>query len=300
MNAPTIVTPTIVTPPAKPGLDRAPDGDGAGYPAITVRDVRFGRDTRPGRWWLGGDVVATAWHNALSATFPKGEAFFIESVKACREGAPPELDAAIRDFVKQEVNHSREHLAFNRQALDAGYDFSGIDAHVDDMLALARSRPAPVRLAATMALEHFTAMAAHELLTCPDYFAGGEREVTRMWQWHAIEEIEHKAVAFDTYIHATRHWPARRRWRLRCVMMLIVTKNFLGHRIADTLDLMAQDGVTGWRAKARLLAYLTVRPGLLRRIFPAWLAYFRPGFHPWDHDDRALIAGAEADLAATP
>lgn len=292
MNAPTVLAPPRDGVPC----DAAPaKADGS---TLQVRDLRFGRATRPGRWWLAGDPVATAWHNALSATFPKGEAFFIESVKACREDAPPRLAAEIRDFVRQEINHTREHLAFNRAALEAGYDFSRIDAHVDYMLGLTRGRRPEVNLAATMALEHFTAMFAHEFLANPAHFTGGDTDVADMWRWHAIEEIEHKAVAFDTYRHATRAWPARRRWFLRCLMMLIVTRNFLVHRFIDALDLMAQDGLTGWRAKGRLLTYLVIKPGILRRIFPAWLSYFQPGFHPWKHDDRALIAAAERDLAA--
>lgn len=261
--------------------------------SITPRDRRFGRDQAPSRWWLNGDPVATAWHNALSGTFPRGEAFFVESVKAHRDGAPPRLAEDIRAFVTQEVNHSREHLAFNRMAADAGYDLSGVDAHVEQMLALTRDRPSIVNLAATMALEHFTAMMAHEFLSRPEHFAGAEEQAAAMWRWHAIEEIEHKGVAYDTWLHATRHWSGWKRWRLRALMMLIVTKNFLPHRIADTLGLLRQDGLTGWRVKWRLLAYLFGKPGVLRRIFPAWLGYFKPGFHPWNLDDRALIAGAD-------
>jgi predicted metal-dependent hydrolase len=75
-----------------------------------------------------------------------------------------------------------------------------------------------------------------------------------------------------------------------------VTKNFITHRVEDTLDLQAQDGLTGAKWKWRLAAYLLGKPGVIRRIFPAWLAYFLPGFHPWKHDDRALIARAEATL----
>jgi predicted metal-dependent hydrolase len=81
-------------------------------------------------------------------------------------------------------------------------------------------------------------------------------------------------------------------------MMLLITKNFLAHRIADALDLLAQDGLTGWRTKLRLFAFLFWKPGVLRRIIPAWLRYFLPGFHPWDTDDRELIAGADKELAA--
>lgn len=298
MNAPTTID-----------LDRdgAP-GKAAPTPAnlaIIVRDLRFrGAGSRAGdaarRWWLGGDAVATAWHNALSATFPRGEAFFIESVKAFREGTPPALDAAIRDFIKQEVNHSREHIAFNKAAETAGYDLSRIDAHVEQMLAMARGRPPIVNLAATMALEHYTAMMAHEFLANPAHFARADAESLAMWRWHAVEEIEHKGVAYDVFLHATRGWPRHRRWRLKAIMMLVITKNFLWHRVKDTLDLLAQDGIAGPGVKLKLAWYLLGRPGVLRRIFPAWLAYFMPGFHPWNHDDRALIEDAARALAVQP
>ena len=276
----------------------APDGETA-LPDIKVRDLRFNRRARSARWWLGGNPVATAWHNALSATFPRGEAFFIESVRAFRDGTPPQLEAEIRDFIRQEVNHSREHLAFNRAATESGYDFAGIEAHITQMLDMTRDRPPVVNLAATMALEHYTAMMAHLLLASPEFLKGADPEVVAMWRWHAIEEIEHKGVAYDTYLHATKDWKRRKRWLLKSVMMLTITKNFIAHRIRDTLDLLAQDGLTGWKIKARLMWYLFGTPGVLRRLIPAWIAYFLPGFHPWNHDDRALIATAEASLTPT-
>src|SRR3712207_9180644 len=88
---------------------------------ITPRDRRFGRGSRTERWWNGGDPAATALYNALSATFPKGEAFFVESVRKFREeaGAKPAQD--IRAFTTQEVMDSREHVAFNKRAHAAGY-----------------------------------------------------------------------------------------------------------------------------------------------------------------------------------
>ena len=265
---------------------------------ITVRDMRFVRERTSQRWWLGGDPIGSAWFTALSGTFPRGEAFFVDSVKAHRDGAPPQLAEQIRAFIVQEVNHSREHLAFNRVASAAGYDMDKIDRRVAEAMALLDGRPAILDLAATMALEHFTAIMAHDILTHPRIFAGAEAEVANLWRWHAIEEIEHKAVAYDTWLHATRHWSRWRRWRVKSLMMLVVTRNFLKHRIADSLDLLAQDALAGWPTKLRLFAYLFGKPGLLRRIFPAWLAYFIPGFHPWNTDDRHLIAGAESELRA--
>ena len=266
--------------------------------AITVRDARFGRDSRPERWWLNGDPVGTAWFNALSATFPRGETLFVDSVKAFRDGAPPRLAAEIRAFIKQEVNHTREHLAFNRAAEAAGYDMSAIDARVERLLGDVYARPKPAWLAVTIALEHFTAMFAHEFLAHPEHFLGAETEQAALWRWHAVEEIEHKGVAYDTWLHATREWSRWKRWKVKSLLMLVITKRFVKHRFRDASELLAQDGITGWRAKAALAWYLVGKPGILRRVLPAWCAYFLPGFHPWNRDDRALIGRYDSEYAA--
>lgn len=267
-------------------------------PAITVRDRRFGRDGKQQRWWAGGDPVATAWFNALSATFPRGETLFVDAVKAFRDGAPPALAAEIRAFVRQEVNHTREHLAFNRAAEAAGYDLAAIDGRVERLLADVYARPRQAWLAVTMALEHFTAMFAHEFLAHPQHFAGAEGEQAALWRWHAVEEIEHKGVAYDTWLHATRDWSRWKRWKVKSLLMLAISRRFVVYRFRDASDLLEQDGITGWRAKARLAWYLAGRPGILRRVFPAWCAYFLPGFHPWNVDDRHLVGRYDSEFAA--
>jgi predicted metal-dependent hydrolase len=265
---------------------------------ITPRDRRFGRGQSTRRWWNGGDPVATALYNALSATFPKGEAFFVESVRRFREGAAPKLAAEIKAFTTQEVMHSREHVAFNKRAHEAGYDLSALEARVDRRLDMMRERAPIASLAATMALEHFTAILAHELLRDPRHLAGADAETAALWRWHSIEEIEHKGVAYDTWLHATRDWTRFKRWRVKAKVMLFVTRNFLVDRTAGTLELLRQDGITGPRAWSRLFWFAFVRPGMMRKIAGAWLGFFLPGFHPWNHDDRPLIAAAERGLAA--
>ncbi|MFN3945642.1 MAG: metal-dependent hydrolase [Allosphingosinicella sp.] len=267
---------------------------------ITPRDRRFGRGTRQERWWMDGDPVATALYNALSATFPKGEAFFVESVRAFRDGTPPKLEAEIRAFVTQEVMHSREHVAFNKRAVEAGYDLGPLDRRVDERLELVKSRPPIASLAATMALEHFTAILAHELLRDPRHLAAADPESRALWRWHAIEEIEHKGVAYDTWLHATRDWPRFKRWSVKAKVMLLVTRNFVVDRTAGALELLRQDGITGPKAWARLFWYVWVRPGMFRKVAAAWASFFLPGFHPWNHDDRDLIAAAEGELKAEP
>jgi predicted metal-dependent hydrolase len=268
--------------------------------SIMPRDRRFGRETAAPRLWHGGRVEATAIYNALSTTFPKGEAFFVESVRAFREGAPARLAEEIRGFTTQEAIHSREHDAFNKRAADAGYDLSKLEAQVEKRLAVTRGKPPIVSLAATMALEHFTAILAHELLADPRHLAGAEKETADLWRWHAVEEIEHKGVAYDTWLHATRHWTRAKRWKVKAKVMLYITRNFVVDRTAGALELMRQDGVTGLRAWASLLWYLWVRPGMFRKIAGAWVRFFLPGFHPWNEDDRDLLRAYEADVGAVP
>ena len=267
--------------------------------SITPRDRRFGRDTDAPRLWHGGRVEATAIYNALSTTFPAGEAFFVESVRAFRDGAPPKLAEEIKGFTTQEAIHSREHDAFNKRATRSGYDLSRLEAQVEKRLSITRGRPPVVSLAATMALEHFTAILAHQLLADPRHLDGAEGETADLWRWHAVEEIEHKGVAYDTWLHATRDWPRLKRWKVKAKVMLYVTRNFVVDRTAGALDLMRQDGVTGVQAWSRLLWYLWVRPGMFRKIAGAWLKFFLPGFHPWNEDDRHLLSRYQASAGGT-
>ena len=267
---------------------------------ITPRDRRFGAGEATPRRWHGGNPYATALYNALSATFPKGEAFFVESVRQFREGAEPRLAAEIKAFTTQEVMHSREHVAFNKRAHEAGYDLSSLEERVDWRLDLVRSKPPIASLAATMALEHFTAIFAHELLRDPRHLENVDAETAALWRWHSIEEIEHKGVAYDTWLHATKDWPRFKRWKVKAKVMMLVTRNFVVDRTLGALELLRQDGITGPRAWARLFWFAYVKPGMMRKMLGAWASFFMPGFHPWNHDDRALIAAAEKKLGAEP
>jgi len=268
--------------------------------SITPRDRRFEREAKLERLWHGGSVEATAIYNALSSTFPIGEAYFVESVRAFREGTPPKLAEEIKAFTTQEAIHSREHDAFNKRAQRAGYDLSKLEQRVRERLSITKDRPPIVNVASTMALEHFTAILAHQLLANPEHLKGADPEAAELWRWHSCEEIEHKGVAYDTWLYATRNWPRYKRWKVKSKVMLLVTRNFLVDRTKGALELMRQDGVTGLRAWTRLLWHVWVRPGMFRKIAGAWLKYFLPGFHPWDVDDRYLLAAYEANAKIGP
>lgn len=267
---------------------------------ITPRDLRLDR-TRPGeRWWHGGDAVATAYYNSLSAAFPLGETFFIDAVRHFRDRAGGRLGEQIAAFIQQESLHTREHVAFNKLVRQAGYDTTRIDAETRRRIDRARSRPPLVQLAITVALEHFTAIMAHSLLTETDPLPGTPPDVIRLWQWHAIEEIEHKAVAYDTFLAATAHLSAFKRWALRCHVMGLVSLQFWHANFQRMADFFRQDGINTPRTWWRVAKYLLNKPGVLRRIALPYLSFYRPGFHPWQRDERQLLERIARQLRLAP
>ena len=268
-------------------------------PDLTIlpRDFTFGREARTDRWWMGGDPVATAFYDGLSATFPLGERFFMDAVRHYRDRASPILSAQIAAFLAQEAVHSREHAFFNQQIAEHGFDMAAMEARTKAILDFARTQEPIGQLGATVALEHFTASLAHAILSDPRHLAGATDEAKAMWRWHAIEEIEHKAVAYDTFLAATDRLSGLRRWILRAVTMNVATRLMISTVGRNMADIFTAGGINRSRTWWRVIGFLAVRPGILRQVLGAYLTYFLPGFHPWKRDDRALAARAALSLA---
>jgi predicted metal-dependent hydrolase len=256
----------------------------AATPAITPRDISFDVDASRIADWAGGSFVRTSFFNALSLMFPIGERFFIASVAALRDKvSDPKVLADVKAFVAQEGMHTREHLAYN-DAMRGIVDVDHVEEREAGTIAYLREHTPPLyHLAVTCALEHFTAIMAHELLRDPVYLAGAEPTYARLWTWHAIEECEHKSVAFDVLAAAT----AGQGQGLRRRTMATVTINFMRDIITNCYDVFkarsAQHSPLVW---AKLAWYLLGYPGFLRRIVPAYLQYYRADFHPSQIDDR--------------
>jgi uncharacterized protein len=133
-------------------------------------------------------------------------------------------------------------------------------------------------------------------LTEKNPLPGAPEEVLRLWQWHAIEEVEHKAVAYDTFLAVTRDMSSFRRWALRCHVMLLISLQFWYSNFERMADFFRQDGINTPRTWWRVFKHLWFKPGMMRRTFLPYLSFYRPGFHPWDHNDRPLIQEFEQRL----
>jgi len=246
---------------------------------------------------MGNDAVATAYYNTFSASFPQAERYFIECVRRWCGEAPPELQKHIAGFIAQESMHSREHVAFNRDAVCGGYDLAPIDALLKRRFDWARTLHPVTQIGATAALEHFTTILAREAIGNPRHLETAPDEIRRLWCWHAAEEIEHKSVAFDTFLMAARARSPFARWLLRVRVMLAATWYLFSFMLHGMAELFRQDGIASFGTWLRFLKFALVSPGVIRRVLGRYLCWYLPGFHPWWSDDRALLNHAELLIA---
>lgn len=237
-------------------------------------------------FWFDNNPFLTMLLTALSVSFPGGERFFIDSVRHYQDQIQdPELKAQIRGFIGQEANHTKEHIALNEFMDRKGYPAKAMEEFVRNKIAGMQKNWSPAqRLARTVALEHFTAIMAGAFLDHPDLLEKMDPHMAKIWAWHAIEEAEHKAVAFDVYKAAVGDES------LRIRAMINVTIFFILVNTVRTLMLMQKSGnlfnLKAWFSGNNML---WGRPGVFRKIIPQYLDFYKKTFHPWQHNNQAQV-----------
>ncbi|HSO40638.1 MAG TPA: metal-dependent hydrolase [Labilithrix sp.] len=254
--------------------------------------------------WFGGSTAATQVANGVNLLFPAGERFF---VRAVRHYLPELEDAAlaarVRGFFGQEGRHAQAHERFFETLKEQGYD---IDAILVPYEALAygkieKATSPALRLAVTVALEHFTAILAEDALSSGT-LDHAHPALRQLLEWHAVEELEHKSVAFDVLAAVRPSYP------LRITGLALATVVLGGFWIQATRALLAQDGMSlrdcAREMKALRKAAQTAgdgrvfRPIFTRVFLKGILEYLRPGFHPADKDHERLVTETLARLTA--
>ena len=263
-------------------------------PVLKRRRFRVNRPVNMKRHWMNGEVVATAFYNNLSISFPHAEVFMISSLKAWHDRVSPNMRDEIDAFIDQELNHSREHVAFNRGMLESGYESKLVEDKVNRLVKKLNERSDMFKLHMTACMEHLTAIISSELLSHEHHLEGAEPELKELWLWHATEEVEHKAVAFNVMKEVTQNWSALRRYCYRCALFTGMSYRFLVNRLSGQIYLLKQDGYGGFEAFWALMRYGLKKNGLMRNLIVPWMQFYKPNFHPWDIDDRHLIAVGES------
>lgn len=263
---------------------------------VPTRRISFEASLRdlPKHFAADGDLILSHLAAALSGLFPDGEDFFVRSVRHYRDHiTDPDLKRQVAGFIGQESIHGREHRALNDRLAELGYPTKQVEVFTRRGLEL-RERVAPPvsNLAATAALEHFTATLAELLLTSDetrDLF--GHDEVRHLFLWHALEESEHKAVAFDVY-KAVGGSERMRVWTMNALRFGFVA----GLAVQVTLSLLG-DRATYQRGNLRRSWRRLRRSPLMRRaLWDQLRDYNRPDFHPDDRDTTELVERWRADL----
>lgn len=260
------------------------------HPPVPIRhmDFEFGKKPLP-RFFYDDNAFASAFYMAFSAVIPQGERFFIHSVRHYREQLhDAELNARVTGFIGQEAMHGKEHDAVNNAYQAKGYPLRAADRSVRDALRwLSRKLPKPVQLSLTAALEHYTAIISEYMLTHPEVRAKFDPAIGPFVFWHMMEETEHKAVAFDVYEQCVGSYA------LRAGVMIPASLGLLLALLNIQLYLMRSDGSLWdrrqWQKHLTGLVQIYGPRGLVGSIAPKLFHYFKPGFHPNDHDTHALL-----------
>jgi len=248
----------------------------------------------PKHFAAGGDLISSHVAASLSAVFPDGEDFFVRSVRHYRsEITDPELKRQVTGFIGQEAMHGREHRAFNNRLAELGYPTKRFERWTERGLkARERFLPPVSNLAATAALEHFTATLAELVLSSDEVQAMfGHKEVKNLFLWHALEESEHKAVAFDVYKAVGGSE------RVRVMTMNFLCVGFVGGMTFQVIVSLLGDRDTFRRGKLRN-SWRAFRssPLMRRELWRQLRDYNRPDFHPDDRDTSELVERWRTEL----
>ncbi|WP_173913093.1 metal-dependent hydrolase [Acinetobacter sp. Marseille-Q1618] len=273
---------------------------GATFP---VRRMNFNFENVP-EYWMNGSAGLTHFMTGLSALFPAGEKLFIDSVRAVRHY--PEikdneaLQKEISAFIGQEAMHTQEHVGFNQSAQKYGHDVGSLEQHTDWLIQSARKvfgkvvKPfgmtqEMVDLTATTALEHFTATIASELLRNPHIQELMTDETMKyLWLWHAIEENEHKAVAYDVYEEVFGR--GLKSYALRNTALVVAMGLILLEQSSFVYKLLKADNKVNMKELGSIYKYAySPSKGIIAGMVKEMLMYFKPGFHPNDLDTKELL-----------
>lgn len=259
---------------------------------IKPRNEDFQINADMPREWLNDDAAVTYWFNAMSVVFPEGERLFMDSVRAYKDQIDdPKLLEQVRGFVAQEAIHGREHEVYNEVLEEQGLNAAKLERLTKIIMGYARKQPKIAQLAGTVAAEHFTAVMAHALLSRPEIMDNAHPTYRAIWTWHAIEELEHKAVAYDVYeTVAGKGFGAY----MRRVITFTLAMSMMNVRFTYNWSVMmraAGHGI-GLRNWGKLFGFLWGKTGFYRKAMPHFLSFYGRNFHPWDENDYHLATHA--------
>ncbi|TBO28375.1 metal-dependent hydrolase [Aquabacterium lacunae] len=257
----------------------------AAKPIQPREQLDFQLDSGVPRFWNGGDPYKTRFFDAMSLTFPIGERYFISSVRAYRDQiTDPQLLEEVKHFTRQEAQHGMVHTQFNtlleKQGLNVGWTQTFLDRKFKWQL---KYWPKAFNLSYTAAAEHLTALMCTTFMERADVIGDFDPRMRAIYAWHSIEEVEHKAVCYDVLTQV-----AKVGYFTRIAGLIYFSIEYPIGNWFMVNRLLKDDGFGFIKRMGMLLkgAWWLYKPGGV--FLPAlgyYLSYFKPGFHPWQHQE---------------
>lgn len=263
---------------------------------MKVRNVKFNFKEVTETHYIASNIFATHFTNALHVLFPEGEKFFIKSIKPFYdEISDTKLKEQARDFMAQEAIHHREHERFWDQLEEMGLDprsfasvFKKSLTAVESLvfLVLPKKSAEKLALSATTGMEHYTALFGNQALGNSEFLEPlYPKEMFMLLQWHAAEELEHKSVAFDVYKIVGGGYFTR------ILGMILASILFYFFAFAGMIYFIYQDKSKNLRGLPGKFYEFIVNFSARPKGAAGWrllFDYFRPSFHPDNHDNYYL------------
>jgi predicted metal-dependent hydrolase len=254
---------------------------------LTVRKLLIDLTTPFEPRWNGGDAFRSAFFNALSMSFPVGEQYFIDSVRAGLKALPEteraRLATEVQGFVGQEATHRRIHGLFNAQLEKQGY-VNELERRAALRLKKYAHLDVRIHVGSTAATEHLTAIFADWMLSHPAALQGAEPRLQTLWLWHSAEESEHRSTAFDIYkaLNGSEAWRNKIFRYITLIFLLDVTRQ-------TVRNLWHDNSLFKWSTWRSAYQLLLSEDGMFRGNYSLWRRYMEPEFHPREQDDSLSV-----------
>lgn len=268
---------------------------------VEARDLHF--DMSPAnvqRHWFNGDPWTTHWMNAILAAVPDGERWVMNSARRQIDRLKdPSVVKEARAFIRQERIHAREHDHMNQACVTHGVPIDKCEAVFKVIRETLQHRLSNnMQSSVAAAFEHFTAIISSVMLDHPELFNATNSELRAMLYWHFVEETEHKGASYDVFVDASGG--GLRGYLLRTSGMVMATIVGLPILVGNHAYLLYKDRqLTNARSAMHMSKLLFLSPGIMTKTLAGFFPYFRPGFHPWDDDNRDLIHVWKKEYRAT-
>ena len=249
---------------------------------IVRTKLDFHLDQAP-RFWFGNDPFRTRMFDALSLTFPEGERYFIESIRLFRDKIDdPDLQKRVADFIRQEAQHGMAHDKMNQVMKDQGMPIEAFTNRLKKIFRFELKYRSPqYNIAMTAAAEHLTALMADTFYSKKATLAEADPFVRALFAWHAIEEMEHRDVAYDVMREVGEVLELTRRSALVITSILM-----FGFTFYRTNVMLTSDGFD-WKQRVKMAAkglpWFFGRNGILTVKREQYSDWFKHDFHPNQH-----------------